>query len=104
MERDTKIKGENESLRKRVSTFQKRCQRLKKTKVESRISENPGHESGDSNQTFTPQKQVAMELREAGVSPSKIPKTIKDKLLFNHVVTDETRLPERAWELKEQES
>ena len=95
-----KLKAENESLRKRVSTFQKRCQRLKKTKVESRISENPGHESGDSNQTFTPRKRVATELREAGVSPSKIPKTIKDKLLFNHVVTDEIKAARKSMGVK----
>ena len=34
---------------------------------------------------------MASELRKTGISPSKIPRVIKDKLLFNHVVTGEIK-------------
>ena len=38
---------------------------------------------------MTPRKRTYTELREEGISPSKIPKTVKDKLILANVLTEE---------------
>ncbi|MES9901650.1 MAG: hypothetical protein ABW168_03080 [Sedimenticola sp.] len=42
-------------------------------------------------ENLTPRKRTATEIREAGLSPRKLPRTIHDKLLFANVITDEIK-------------
>ena len=49
--------------------------------------ENKKHEG--QKVTMTPRKRTYTELREEGISPSKIPKTVTDKLILANVLTEE---------------
>ena len=85
-----KLKCENENLRRKTKRFYKRIQDKKQRKTKSFSPNLPETSPSEiQNEPFTPKRKVDLGIREAGVSPSVIPKPIRNKLLFMNVISEE---------------
>ena len=83
------MKCENKSLKRKTE----RIQRQKTAKTEGSSPNLPETSPFQiQNEPFTPRTKVDSELREAGVSPSVIPKPIRNKLLFANVISEEIKI------------
>ena len=88
-----KLKCENENLRRKTKRLYKGIQRQKTAKTEGFSPNLPEtFPSEIQNEPFTPTRKVDSEIREAGVSPSVIPKPIRNKLLFANVISEEIKI------------
>ena len=102
------LSGKNEQLNRKIKTVSKRYQRLvnmvKKTQPNESIpSTSPSVENTPSTSTpvvFTPRKRTMTEIREEGLTPRKVPRKIKEKLLFANVITEELGIAWRSNGLK----
>ena len=84
------MKCENENLRRETKRIYKRIQRQKTAQTEGFSPNLPEPSSFEiQNEPFTPKRKVDSEIREAGVSPSVIPKPIRNKLFFANVISEE---------------
>ncbi|XP_060564869.1 uncharacterized protein LOC132724071 [Ruditapes philippinarum] len=90
-----KLKFQNESLQKRYKTVSKRYQRLKK-KTDDQPTPSSCNSSVNENEMMpisprqsTPRKRVAEELREAGVTPRKVPRKVRKMLLLGSALAEE---------------
>ena len=85
-----KLKCENGSLKRKTERLYKRIQRQKTAKTEGSTPSPPEASPSEiQNESFTPRRKVDSEIREAGVSPSVIPKSIRNKFLFANVISEE---------------
>ncbi|CAC5407895.1 unnamed protein product [Mytilus coruscus] len=85
---------EKENANRRFKKISKRYERLvKKTETIQHITakrcQMVNSPSTSNNTCLTPRKRTMGELREEGLTPSKIPKPIQDKLLLANVLTEE---------------
>ena len=102
------LSGKNEQLNRKIKTVSKRYQRLvnmvKKTQPNESIpSTSPSVENTPSTSTpvvFTPRKRTMTEIREEGLTQRKVPRKIKEKLLFTNVITEELEIAWRSNGLK----
>ena len=80
-------------LKRKTERLYKRIQRQKtaKPKVPLQIYLKHLHKRFK-NEPFTPRRKVDSEIREAGVSPSVIPKPIRNKLLFANGISEEIKI------------
>jgi hypothetical protein len=82
-----KLNEENRNLGRRVKTISKRYQRLlSRTKATMQAGDS---EKSNAQPVLTPRKRTSTEIREEGLTPSKMSKTIQRKLLLANVLTDE---------------
>ncbi|XP_071138720.1 splicing regulatory glutamine/lysine-rich protein 1-like [Mytilus edulis] len=99
-----RLKGENINTQRKYKTVSKRYERLVKRTTQNKPSENVGQDKETGNDThgndgpsssksgiekLTPRKRTYKELRDEGLSPSKIPKIVKNKLVLANLLTDE---------------
>ncbi|VDI22192.1 Hypothetical predicted protein [Mytilus galloprovincialis] len=99
-----RLKGENINTQRKYKTVSKRYERLVKRTTQNKSSENVGQDKETGNDThgndgpsssksgtekLTPRKRTYKELRDEGLSPSKIPKIVKNKLVLANLLTDE---------------
>jgi hypothetical protein len=90
-----KLKFQNESLQKKYKIVSKRYQRLKK-KTDDQPTPSSCNSSVNENEIMpisprqsTPRKRVAEELREAGVTPRKVPRKVRKMLLLESSLAEE---------------
>ncbi|VDI32445.1 Hypothetical predicted protein [Mytilus galloprovincialis] len=94
-----RLKGENINTQRKYKTVSKRYERLVKRTTQNKSSENVGQDKETGNdgpsssksgtEKLTPRKRTYKELRDEGLSPSKIPKIVKNKLVLANLLTDE---------------
>lgn len=82
-----KLNEENRNLSRRVKTISKRYQRLL-SKTKAPIQPENSVKSNE-KAVLTPRKRTSTEIREEGLTPRKMPKTIQRKLLMANVLTEE---------------
>jgi len=96
-----KLEEQNQQLNRKYKTISKRYERLMKRTTQHKDTEQSISESDDGSDKLdkregstissklTPRKRSLQELRDEGISPTKIPKVIKDKLILANTLTDE---------------
>ena len=99
------MKCENENLSRKTKRLCKRIQRQKTAKTEGFSPSLPETSPSEiQNEPFTPKRKVDSEIREAGVSPSVIPKPIRNKLLFANVISEEIKIASKSSKNEDQQA
>ena len=96
------MKCENENLRRKTRRLYKRIQDKKQQKTEGFSPNLP--ESEIQNEPSTPKRKVDSEIREAGFSPSAIPKPIRNKFLFANVISEEIKIASKNSNCEDQQA
>ena len=87
-----KLEEENKNLERKYKKVSKRYERLsKKTTVDSSPSQASTSKDSPDNrrENMTPRKRALQEIRDEGLSPSKIPKILKEKVIVASVIAEE---------------
>lgn len=97
-----RLQNENKSLHRRYKKVSKRCERLqsKQNNTSNQTTPYQNKTANEDNQEpsvtkdaalsfSTPRKRVATDLREAGMSPRKVPRKIRQTLLLGNVLSEE---------------
>lgn len=87
-----KLEEENKNLQRKYKKVSKRYERLsKKTKVDNSTQRASTSHDDPENQreNMTPRKRALQDIRDEGLSPSKIPKILKEKVVVANVLAQE---------------
>jgi len=88
-----KLEEDKTTLNRKYKRIAKRYERLVKKTKDAQKDRNINNETVQDNQdgrpNLTPRKRSLDELMSEGISPSKIPKLIKDKIILANALSDE---------------
>ena len=94
------LTNQNDQLNRKINTVRRKYYRLANTvrkaneNTSSTTSSDNTHSTSTHNESSTPRKRTLTEIREEGLTPSKIPKKIQERLLFANVLSQELGI---AW-------
>lgn len=91
-----KLNEENRNLNRRVKTISKRYRRLLTKTKNAKTEESVNLATG--KQVLASRKRTSTEIREEGLTPRKMAKSIQRRLLLANVLTDELK---GAWKENE---
>ena len=111
-----KLQDENKKLKRKTERLYKQLQRKKKknsttsfrtttlsaSSISGSTSESPSFQS--QSEATTPRSKVDAEIRDSGVSPSVIPKPIRNKLLFANALSEEIKVARKNTNDQEQQA
>jgi len=96
-----KLKDQNQSLQKRYKTVSKRYERIKNKTDNQHTPSSTNNSINESEippltpSLSSPRNRVADELRDAGVTPRKIPRKVRKMLLLGNALAEEVNVARR---------